>query len=211
MLTTSRDDWAAFARVASLHGMSHGAWTRYANTGSPHYDVEMPGYKYNMMDLQAAIGLHQLASLEDHWQRRDAIWRRYDQALADLPVTLPAPVPDGDHHARHLYTVLVDPESAVTRRADGRLRAARDQRPFSSAPSPFALRETFQPEARFPVAEMVSERTCRCRFGGMTDDGVASVALSNDAVEPGAWHAVDDASSIGRHRVGSGEPLARHR
>ena len=62
MLTTAREDWASFARVASLHGMSRNGWARSTN-GSPDYDVIMPGYKYNMMDLQAAIGLHQLAIL----------------------------------------------------------------------------------------------------------------------------------------------------
>jgi dTDP-4-amino-4,6-dideoxygalactose transaminase len=180
MLTTSRDDWAAFARVASLHGMSHGAWTRYANTGSPHYDVEMPGYKYNMMDLQAAIGLHQLASLEDHWQRRDAIWRRYDQALADLPVTLPAPVPDGDHHARHLYTMLVGPESGWTR--DALAVALRNQGVATSVHFRavhllryYADRFAFTP-GMFPVAEMVSDRTLSLPLSAaMRDDQVERV------------------------------------
>jgi dTDP-4-amino-4,6-dideoxygalactose transaminase len=180
MLTTSRDDWAEFVRVASLHGMSRDAWTRYANGGSPHYDVEMPGYKYNMMDLQAAIGLHQLASLEDHWQRRDAIWRQYDQALADLPVTCPAPVPDGDRHARHLYTVLVDPESGWTR--DALVIALRSQGIATSVhfravhllryyADRFALRP-----GMFPVAEMVSDRTLSLPLSaGMRDDQVARV------------------------------------
>ncbi len=58
MLTTRREDWASLARVASLHGMSRDAWSRYAHGGSAQYDVALPGFKYNMMDLQAAIGLH---------------------------------------------------------------------------------------------------------------------------------------------------------
>src|SRR5688572_22967895 len=116
MLATEREDWASFARVASLHGMSRGGWARSVDQ-SPHYDVIMPGYKYNMMDLQAAIGLHQLASLEARLQRREAIWRAYDDALADVPVTRPVPVAQGDRHARHLYTVLVDPDSGWTRDA----------------------------------------------------------------------------------------------
>ncbi|HVQ16152.1 MAG TPA: DegT/DnrJ/EryC1/StrS family aminotransferase, partial [Vicinamibacterales bacterium] len=83
MLTTASDDWAAFARVASLHGMSRDAWARYAPGGSPHYDVAMPGFKYNMMDLQAAIGLRQLARIGAMHARREAICARYDEALAD--------------------------------------------------------------------------------------------------------------------------------
>jgi len=88
---------------------------RKERTGSPHYDVEMPGFKYNMMDLQAAIGWHQLARLEEHLQRRTAIWRAYDEALGDLPVTRPAPIAAGDLHARHLYNILVNPESGWSR------------------------------------------------------------------------------------------------
>lgn len=117
MLTTSSIDGAAFARVASLHGMSRDAWARYAPGGSPHYDVVMPGFKYNMMDLQAAIGLRQLETIEARLVHRESIWRLYDEGLADLPLARPAAVPFGDRHARHLYTVLVEPESGWTRDA----------------------------------------------------------------------------------------------
>jgi len=61
-----------------------------------------------MMDLQAAIGLHQLAKVETHWQRRRAIWAFYQQALADLPLELPAEPETDTHHGFHLYTVMVD-------------------------------------------------------------------------------------------------------
>ena len=117
MLTTGREAWADFARVASLHGISHDAWARTEGGGSPHYDIVMPGFKYNMMDLQAAIGLHQLARLDECLWRRESIWARYDDALADLPVTRPAPVQADDLHARHLYTLLVNPESGWSRDA----------------------------------------------------------------------------------------------
>lgn len=115
MLTTSSDAGAAFARVAALHGMTRDAWARYGPGGSPHYDVVMPGYKYNMMDLQAAIGLQQLRGIDARLAHRDRLWRLYDQGLADLPLVRPAPVAPGDRHARHLYTVLVDDRSGWTR------------------------------------------------------------------------------------------------
>ncbi len=117
MLTTSSDEGARFARVASLHGMSRDAWARYTPGGTPHYDVVMAGFKYNMMDLQAAMGLQQLAGLEHRLARREALWRLYDEGLADLPLTRPAPVAPGDVHARHLYTVLLDPRAGWTRDA----------------------------------------------------------------------------------------------
>jgi dTDP-4-amino-4,6-dideoxygalactose transaminase len=112
MVTTHDRRAAAYIRAASLHGMSRDAWRRYAPGGAAHYDVVMPGFKYNMMDLQAAIGLHQLARIESLHARRAAIWGKYDAAFADLPLRLPAPVPAADRHARHLYTVLLDEASA---------------------------------------------------------------------------------------------------
>jgi dTDP-4-amino-4,6-dideoxygalactose transaminase len=179
MLTTAREDWAAFARVASLHGMSRNGWTR-STDGSPHYDVVMPGYKYNMMDLQAAIGLHQLASLESRLLRREAIWRRYDDALAGLPLTRPAPVAPGDRHARHLYTVLVDPASGWTR--DGLGQALQREGIATSVHFKvlhlqpyYAQRFHFRP-GMFPAAELVASRTLSLPLSsGMTDEQVERV------------------------------------
>jgi dTDP-4-amino-4,6-dideoxygalactose transaminase len=180
MLTTAREDWAAFVRVASLHGMSRDAWSRFAPGGSPHYDVVMPGFKYNMMDLQAAIGLHQLARLEQHLQRRTAIWSRYDEALADLPVTRPAPVASGDLHARHLYTLLVDPDSGWPR---DELMVALQSEGISTSVHFRALhlhpyyadRFGLKP-GMFPIAERVSARTLSLPLSaGMTDDQVDRV------------------------------------
>jgi dTDP-4-amino-4,6-dideoxygalactose transaminase len=93
----------------SQHGLSRGAWSRYQRPGVARYEVLLPGFKYNMSDLQAAIGLHQLRALDRHLARRDAIARRYDAAFADLPLGRFAGVPYGTVHARHLYTVLVEP------------------------------------------------------------------------------------------------------
>jgi dTDP-4-amino-4,6-dideoxygalactose transaminase len=65
-------------------------------------------FKYNMTDIQAALGIHQLARIEQNWLRRRAIWERYDESLADLPLGLPAAAAPETRHACHLYTVLVD-------------------------------------------------------------------------------------------------------
>jgi dTDP-4-amino-4,6-dideoxygalactose transaminase len=69
-----------------------------------------PGFKYNMTDLQAALGLHQLPRLEARLARRTEIWRRYDEAFADLPVQTPAAAEPDVLHARHLYTLLASEE-----------------------------------------------------------------------------------------------------
>jgi dTDP-4-amino-4,6-dideoxygalactose transaminase len=71
-----------------------------------------------MMDLQAAIGIHQLARVEKNWLHRQKIWNRYQEALADLPITLPAAPELNTRHAYHLYTILVDEERAGIRRDD---------------------------------------------------------------------------------------------
>ncbi|MCW6050589.1 DegT/DnrJ/EryC1/StrS family aminotransferase [Lyngbya sp. CCAP 1446/10] len=94
--------------ILALHGMSKDAWKRFSDSGYKHYEVVEVGFKYNMMDLQAAIGIHQLKRVTPYWQRREQIWQRYNEAFADLPITLPAsPEPD-TIHGYHLYTILVD-------------------------------------------------------------------------------------------------------
>jgi dTDP-4-amino-4,6-dideoxygalactose transaminase len=69
-----------------------------------------PGFKYNMMDLQAAIGLHQMARVEENLKRRNEIWQTYNEAFSDLPIGLPAPDEPDTVHARHLYTLMIDKE-----------------------------------------------------------------------------------------------------
>lgn len=177
MLTTSSASGAEFARIAGLHGMSRNAWNRYGKNGSPHYDVVMPGYKYNMMDLQAAIGLHQLANIDRQLSRREAIFALYDEALADLPLTRPAAVETGDTHARHLYTVLVNPDSGWTRDA---LAAAMLERGVITSIHFRALhlhpyyQERFGlMRGMFPNAEYVSDHTLSLPLSGGISDSEA--------------------------------------
>lgn len=98
----------ARARILALHGMSKDAWHRFGDEGYKHYQVVAAGYKYNMMDLQAAIGIHQLARVERNWQRRENVWQHYMEAFADLPIDLPAPPAANTRHAYHLFTVMID-------------------------------------------------------------------------------------------------------
>jgi dTDP-4-amino-4,6-dideoxygalactose transaminase len=95
-------------RTLALHGMSQDAWKRYSDEGYNHYRVVEAGFKYNMTDLQAAIGIHQLRKVGEFWKRRQRLWSYYNDAFADLPISLPAdPAPD-TVHGYHLYTILVD-------------------------------------------------------------------------------------------------------
>jgi dTDP-4-amino-4,6-dideoxygalactose transaminase len=108
MVLTEREEDAARLKILALHGMSKDAWKRFGDEGYKHYQVIEAGFKYNMMDLQAAIGLHQLQRIESYWQRRAEIWQRYQEAFAELPLGLPAPIEPGTRHAYHLYTIMVD-------------------------------------------------------------------------------------------------------
>ena len=118
MVTTADEQWAEKICAYGLHGLSSGAWKRYGDEGFVHYQVLYPGFKYNMTDLQAAIGIHQLSRIESYAEIRRTIWSAYDDAFADLPLERPAPEEPETRHARHLYTVLLDVD---------RLRVSRDR------------------------------------------------------------------------------------
>lgn len=108
MLTTERDDWADELRCRRLHGLSRHAWARHSTAGSWRYDVTYPGYKFNMTDLNAALGLCQLARLPAMQERRLARVARYRERLADLPeVRLPT-THDDVESAWHLFIIRLE-------------------------------------------------------------------------------------------------------
>jgi len=181
MVTTNRADWAERIRVMALHGMSRDAWARYAGRGAAQYEVVAAGFKYNMMDLQAAIGLQQLARIEAMQAHRRVLWRRYDEALADLPLTRPAPVSRRDvgepepTHAHHLYTVLVDQGLCGWTRDD--LAVALRERGIATSVHFKAIHlhryyaERFgYRRGMFPNAEFVSDRTLSLPLSAGTDE-----------------------------------------
>jgi UDP-4-amino-4-deoxy-L-arabinose-oxoglutarate aminotransferase len=96
-------------RVMRFHGVQKDSWTRYASGGSPRYEVIEPGWKYNMLDLQAAIGIEQLKKLDRFNRRRAQLATLYGELLADVPEVRPLTLPDYEHeHAWHLYIVRLD-------------------------------------------------------------------------------------------------------
>ncbi|HET8998522.1 MAG TPA: DegT/DnrJ/EryC1/StrS family aminotransferase [bacterium] len=116
MLTTNDANVAATVETLTLHGMSRDAWKRYTGAGSWWYDVTAPGYKYNLSDLQAAIGLHQLRRAEDLQRTRTWLAEAYRQRLERLPfVQLPALPPSGDEHAWHLFPIRLRPNARIGR------------------------------------------------------------------------------------------------
>lgn len=108
MVISNNEEDAARIKMLALHGMSKDAWKRFSDEGYKHYCVIECGFKYNMMDLQAAIGIHQLDRVELNWQRRQEIWQAYNKAFENLTLSVPAPVELDTRHAYHLYTILID-------------------------------------------------------------------------------------------------------
>ena len=110
----TRDDKLA-EKIALLrfHGMDREAWNRFGKTGSQHYEIVLPGFKYNMMDIQAALGLHQLPALDGFIKRRTELALRYQKLLAGWPQWTRPGTPKFTHrHAWHLYTPLINPAAA---------------------------------------------------------------------------------------------------
>lgn len=118
MVVTRDRSLAARCRVMRLHGIDRDAFDRYTSTRPAwYYEVVAPGFKYNMTDVAAALGIQQLRRLHEMRRRRAHIAVSYDQAFADLPLLLPAHGPTADEHAWHLYVVRLTSSSPVTRAA----------------------------------------------------------------------------------------------
>lgn len=112
-VVTRDDKLAETIALLHFHGMDREAWNRFGKTGSQHYEIVLPGLKYNMMDIQAALGLHQLPALEGFIQRRTQLAQRYQKLLAGWPQwTLPGAPKYPHRHAWHLYTPLINPQAA---------------------------------------------------------------------------------------------------
>ncbi|MBW8846937.1 MAG: DegT/DnrJ/EryC1/StrS family aminotransferase [Burkholderiales bacterium] len=118
MLVTRNAELAKRAKIMRLHGMSRDAFDRFtAKVPSWYYEIVAPGFKYNLTDIAAAMGLHQLKRLPEFQVRRERIARRFQHAFDDLPLILPPEAPEGDTHAWHLYVVRLADDASVTRDA----------------------------------------------------------------------------------------------
>lgn len=178
MVTSASAELIEQIQRYGLHGLSKGAWKRYSDEGWKHYQVVVPGYKYNMMDLQAALGIHQLARIEEYHKRRAVLWERYNQAFAGLPIATPVdPEPDTTH-AMHLYEVLIDEkETGMSRDA---FQEALFKRNIGTGIHFISLhlhpyyrdRYHFAPDD-FPNARYISERTLSLPFSAKLTDADA--------------------------------------
>ncbi|MBV7539620.1 DegT/DnrJ/EryC1/StrS aminotransferase family protein [Acidovorax sp. sic0104] len=116
MAVTRNPEVAKRMRVMRLHGIDRDAFDRFTSKAPAwHYEVVAPGFKYNMTDIAAAIGVEQLARLPGFVQRRQYLAERYSQQLTGLPLVLPANAPAGDIHAWHLYVIRLTAEARLNR------------------------------------------------------------------------------------------------
>ena len=163
-LITRDQELAEKAARLRFHGIDRDAFNRFSKTGSQDYDVVAPGFKYNMMDLQAAIGLHQLPQLDGFIKKRTELVQRYYERLADCQALQLPKMPSYAHeHAWHLLTALVNPQKTALSR-DEVMERLKEQgvgtgyhyravHLFSYYQQQFGWKK-----GDFPNAEMVSER-----------------------------------------------------
>ncbi len=175
-VATQDEELARKIGLLRFHGIDRESWNRYGKSGNQDYEIVLPGYKYNMMDIQAAIGLHQLKELDQFILRREELANRYQEALIDWPQwTLPGNPPYPHRHAWHLYTPLLNEVTAKMNR-DEFMQTMKEKNIGTGLHYravhlyPF-YRERFGfKEGDFPHAEYVSERIVSLPlFPAMTD------------------------------------------
>lgn len=117
MVVTDNDELAEKIRALRLHGMSRDAWKRYTAKGSWFYEILYPGYKYNMTDIQASLGIHQLKKLDVMQKRREEMAAIYNEAFADMHEIIIPKVKDDIKHAWHLYAIQINKDSLTIDRS----------------------------------------------------------------------------------------------
>jgi len=181
-------DEEIFERVSLLkfHGMDRNAWKRFAKAGSPRYDIAVPGFKYNMMDIQAALGIHQLPRLDGFIDARRRLAIRYNEALKGMTgLILPTAVPYPTRHAWHLYTPLVDLD-ALTIDRDRFMQELKERNigvglhytavhEFSYYRDRFGWRAEDYPEAHFVSERIMSLPLFPALTDADQDDAIAAV------------------------------------
>jgi dTDP-4-amino-4,6-dideoxygalactose transaminase len=170
-------------KLLSYNGVATNAWRRFVE-GTAGYDVVAAGFKYNMTDMEAALGLPQLPLLDERWRQRERLWFAYDEGLHGLPVILPEVGDSSNRHAYHLYTPLLRLEKLSVGRE--RIVAAMEvenigvgvhYEPVHSQPY---YRETFgYVDGDFPNATYIGERTISLPLtAGMTLADVSDVCAA---------------------------------
>lgn len=188
MLTTANPEYAERAAIMALHGISRDAWKRYAFGGSWYYEIMAAGYKYNMTDIAASLGLHQLARCKWLLQRRQEIAQRYTEAFTLIPEVETPPDPVHVVHAWHLYILRLRLERlTLTRNAfiqaltEAQIGASVHFIPLHIQPF---FRDTYHLAASdFPQALNAYQRAVSLPiYPGMTDEDVDDVIAAVEQI-----------------------------
>lgn len=181
MAITNVEEYANKIKRLSFHGIRKDKLHSSSDKKYKHYQVIDRGFKLTMMDIQAAIGIHQLPRVEKYWERRKEIWERYNEAFKDLPVFIPAPIPNGVKHSYHLYTLLLDID---------KLNITRDEFLYEMAKRnigvgvhyialhlhPYYQQKYGYKRGDFPNADWISDRTVSIPLSAkLTDNDVQDV------------------------------------
>lgn len=116
MIISDNESLISRLKISALHGMSKDAWSRFSDDGYKHYKVEMAGFKYNMPDIQASIGIHQLKKINEFAAKRERIWNLYMEEFKNLPVILPCKIEPNTTHAYHLFNICLDQNKTKVKR-----------------------------------------------------------------------------------------------
>jgi len=201
MVTTHNPELAERMRLLCLHGISKDAWNRYAEKGNWYYEVVAAGFKYNLSDIQSAIGIHQLRKQESFIATRARYAAMYTSAFAETAEIAPAPESPGMRHCWHLYAIRLN----LDRLRIGRAEFVRELKERGVGASvhfiPIPLHPVFRnlaarPENHCPRALGLYERLVSLPlYPAMTEDQVSRVI---DTVKEVAWrHASSKTVSVG--------------
>lgn len=184
MVTTENDEWAEQMRILRLHGISKDAWKRYTDIGSWYYEVVEAGFKYNMTDIQAAMGLAQLKKVDWMWQMRKKIAGKYTEAFGSIYEVATPHVQTDRESAWHLYVLKLNLEMLKIGR-DQFIEEMKSRGVITSVhfiplyEHPY-YRDTFKyNQHEYPSSESISRRIVSLPiYPGMTDEDIEYVIVS---------------------------------
>lgn len=183
LLATDDDNIAQTAKLLRFHGISKEAWARYSKEGLPFYEVTACGYKYNMMDIQAAIGIHQLKKIDKFNEKRAGIASMYDKYLKGINELIPPPLDCKDgRHSWHLYIICLKTENLTIDRNQFVLELKKENIGCGIHFNAVHLQPFYQQEMGFkrgdlPVTEYYSDRIISLPlWPGVSEEDVVSVA-----------------------------------
>lgn len=181
MVTTNNQEIAAKIKMYALHGLTKDAWKRFSDDGYKHYQIVYPGFKYNMTDIQASLGLSQFRKIEKFYSRRAELWQYYKNELKDLPLLLPPDPEPGTRHGFHLFILLLDiNKTSLTR--DQVINKLHNMKIGTGVHyialhlHPYYQQAYGYGSGDFPNAEFISERTFSIPFSAnLTDEDAKDV------------------------------------